>query len=440
MSESSMKGERTGLVPRLRFPEFRVGGEWEEKVINDCFDVGSSKRVLQKDWATQGVPFYRTRELVSLSKGEPFSSEIFIPEDLFLSLSEEYGVPDAGDFLVSGVGTLGVGYQVRTGDRFYFKDGNVLWLALREGIESDYFRFCFESDYVQNQIVGSASKSTVGTYTITNAKRTKFWRPPDIAEQRKIAACLSSLDTLIAAQADKLDALKTHKKGLMQQLFPREGETVPRLRFPEFRAAGEWEAKELGPLTTKVGSGITPRGGNKNYKTEGHPFMRSQNVGWGELLLDDIVFIDTETHGSFDATEIQEFDVLLNITGASIGRSAIADSRIAGGNVNQHVCIIRTRRPKLSPVLLNQFLISEQGQGQIDSFQAGGNRQGLNFGQIRSFKIPMPPTDNEQQKIAACLSSLDTLVAAQADKLDALKTHKKGLMQQLFPHPEVNNT
>ena len=221
--------------------------------------------------------------------------------------------------------------------------------------------------------------------------------------------------------------MSERKKGLM-----------PRLRFPEFREAGEWEHQELGPLSTKVGSGITPTGGNKNYKTEGRPFVRSQNVGWGELLLDDIVFIDEDTHQSFDSTEIQESDVLLNITCASIGRSAIADSRIAGGNVNQHVCIIWVKTRALNPIFLNQFLISECGQSHIESFQAGGNRQGLNFAQVRSFEIPLPPTEKEQQQVASCLSSLDTLIAAQADNLDALKTHKKGLMQQLFPSPDVD--
>jgi type I restriction enzyme S subunit len=151
------------------------------------------------------------------------------------------------------------------------------------------------------------------------------------------------------------------------------------------------------------------------------------------LILDDVAFIDEEMHGSFDSTEIEEFDVLLNITGASIGRSAVADSRIIGGNVNQHVCIIRLKRKELNPVLLNQYLISHYGQKQIDNFQAGGNRQGLNFSQIRSFLIPLPPTENEQTRIADCLSSLDHLIVAQAQKLDALKTHQKGLMQQLFP-------
>jgi type I restriction enzyme S subunit len=260
--------------------------------------------------------------------------------------------------------------------------------------------------------------------------------PTEPAEQQKIAECLSSVDELIGAQARKLDSLKTHKKGLMQQLFPQEGETQPRLRFPEFQSAGEWVFGNLGPKAIKVGSGITPTGGDKTYKKSGRPFVRSQNVSWGVLLLDDVAFIDEDTHNSFISTEIQALDVLLNITGASIGRSAIADARIAGGNVNQHVCIIRVKAAELNHFYLNQYLISPEGQKQIDSFQAGGNRQGLNFAQIRSFSIPLPPKVTEQQLIAECLTSLDDLIAAQTQKLEALKTHKQALMQQLFPSPE----
>lgn len=207
-------------APRLRFPEFREAGEWEQKLIEDFFDVGSSKRVLQQDWTTQGVPFYRTRELVSLSKNEPFGSEIFISEELFCEISGNYGLPAEGDFLVSGVGTLGISYQVQAQDRFYFKDGNVLWFKLKGGIVSTFFKYCFEADEIQNQILGQASISTVGTYTIQNAKVTKFSCPTNIEEQQEIADCLSSLDDLITAQSQKIDALKTHKKGLMQQLFP----------------------------------------------------------------------------------------------------------------------------------------------------------------------------------------------------------------------------
>ncbi|MCC7466818.1 MAG: restriction endonuclease subunit S [Saprospiraceae bacterium] len=207
-------------VPRLRFEEFVGSGDWEEKLIEEYFTVGSSKRVLQEDWTSYGIPFFRTRELVSLSKDEAFKSEVFISEALYKELADSYGVPTEGDFLVSGVGTLGISYQVQTIDKFYFKDGNVIWFKLGNGLHSTYFKYCFQSDHIQNQIINQTSKSTVGTYTIQNAKKTKFWYPPTIKEQQKIASCLSAVDDLISAQGKKLAALKRHKQGLLQGLFP----------------------------------------------------------------------------------------------------------------------------------------------------------------------------------------------------------------------------
>mgnify|MGYP003372435405 CR=1 FL=1 len=198
---------------------------------------------------------------------------------------------------------------------------------------------------------------------------------------------------------------------------------VPPLRFPEF--SGEWKMCTIGELITKVGSGVTPRGGEAVYKTEGHPFVRSQNVGLGNLLLDDIAFIDEETHLRQKSTELQFNDVLLNITGASIGRSALVDKQIVGGNVNQHVCIIRTKE-NLVPSFICSFLLSNYGQRQIDSFQAGGNRQGLNFEQIKSIKITIPSKD-EQIKIAKLLRAIDERIATQNKIIDKLQSLIKGL-------------
>ena len=198
---------------------------------------------------------------------------------------------------------------------------------------------------------------------------------------------------------------------------------VPHLRFPEF--SGEWKMCTIGELTTKVGSGVTPRGGEAVYKTEGHPFVRSQNVGLGNLLRDDIAFIDEETHLRQKNTELQFNDVLLNITGASIGRSALVDKQIVGGNVNQHVCIIRTKE-NLVPSFICSFLLSNYGQRQIDSFQAGGNRQGLNFEQIKSIKITIPSKD-EQIKIAKLLRAIDERIAIQNKIIDKLQSLIKGL-------------
>ena len=187
----------------------------------------------------------------------------------------------------------------------------------------------------------------------------------------------------------------------------------------------DWDVVQLGQVTDKVGSGITPTGGSRVYKDSGRPFIRSQNVGWGNLDLSDVAFIDDATHATFEATQIRGGDVFLNITGASIGRSAMADSRIEGGNVNQHVCIIRADQGKLASDFLCSFLISSHGQRQIDSFQAGGNRQGLNFGQVRSIRIAIPETTDEQRVIVIALSDVDALL----DGLDRLIAKKRDLKQ-----------
>ena len=194
----------------------------------------------------------------------------------------------------------------------------------------------------------------------------------------------------------------------------------------------DWEVVALGELTEKVGSGITPTGGQRVYKEGGRPFMRSQNVGWGSLLLDDVAFIDDAIHATFLSTEIQLHDVFLNITGASIGRSAIADSRVVFGNVNQHVCIIRTDNSKLSPRFLNYFLLSANGQMQIDIFQAGGNRQGLNFSQVRSIRIAKPKNIKEQTAIAAALGDMDALIEGVEKLLEKKRRIKQGAMQELL--------
>ena len=193
-----------------------------------------------------------------------------------------------------------------------------------------------------------------------------------------------------------------------------------------------WDQTTISAVTIKVGSGITPKGGSSNYKEDGRPFIRSQNVGWGNLLLDDMVYIDNDTHNSFSATELNEGDVLLNITGASIGRSALADSRLAGGNVNQHVCIVRVDLKKVIPSFINFFLLSILGQHQIDSFQAGGNREGLNFGQIKSIKLPLPPTKAEQEAIAEALSDADALIESLTQLIAKKRQIKQGAMQELL--------
>jgi len=417
------------LIPELRFPEFVNEGEWNIEPLGNL-----SKKLTEK---TDDRKF----TLMSITSGLGLISQL-----------DKFGREIAGNSYKNY-------YVIRKGDFAYNKSSTKLFpegeIAMLENVQQGAvpnsiftcFRFYEEkifSTFAKYLFINNHHGKWLKKFIAVGARahgalqvniKDLFSMPfpySALAEQQKIASCLSSLDELITAHSYKLEALKDHKKGLMQNLFPQKGQKVPNYRFPEFEKDGEWEFELLGSKTIKVGSGITPKGGEKNYKSKGRPFVRSQNVGWGCLILDDIAYIDEETHYTFSTTEIEKDDVLLNITGASIGRSVVASEKIKGGNVNQHVCIIRTTN-ELNPFFLNQLLISRIGQNQIDSFQAGGNRQGLNFGQIRSFSIPQPPDPKEQQKIASCLTSLDELINAQSEKIEQLQQHKKGLMQGLFP-------
>ena len=203
------------------------------------------------------------------------------------------------------------------------------------------------------------------------------------------------------------------------------------MRFPEFH--GEWEKCKLGELAVKVGSGSTPKGGNAVYTTSGHCFVRSQNVGMGHLILNDIAYIDELTHQKQKSTELRTNDVLLNITGASIGRTALATEEINGGNVNQHVCIIRTNG-NVEPSFICDYIQTSKIQKYIHSLQTGGSREGLNFEQIRSFPINIP-TVEEQVKIAKLLSLINERIATQSKLIEDLKKLKSAIIEKVFCSP-----
>lgn len=206
--------------PRLRFPEFRDKGEWVERELSELLPIGSSKRVHQRDWARDGVPFYRAREIVAIHNGEQISP-LYISEKLYAENVAKTGAISGGDLLVTGVGSIGVPYLVKPSDRFYFKDGNIIWLKNDESeLIGPFLHLLYQTSYVQSQITKMAGVGTVGTYTIDNAKRTQVVFPCEPTEQRKVTNCISILDSLITAQTAKIETLKQHKRGLRQQLFP----------------------------------------------------------------------------------------------------------------------------------------------------------------------------------------------------------------------------
>ncbi len=203
---------------------------------------------------------------------------------------------------------------------------------------------------------------------------------------------------------------------------------IPELRFPGFNS--KWERKSIGDISHKIGSGSTPLGGTKAYQQKGIMFIRSQNVNSDMLNLDDIVYISDEMNEKMSGSKVFGEDVLLNITGASIGRSCVVPKGFQIGNVNQHVCIIRLNQD-FSPYFFQPFISSFRGQKLVFQEQAGGGREGLNFQSIRRFKILFPSLP-EQQKIASFFTAIDKKISQLRRKKTLLEEYKKGVMQLIF--------
>lgn len=192
--------------------------DWEEKMLGEMIEIRSSKRVLQEHWKDFGVPFLRTREIKNLSNKVKFKTPIFISQLLFEELKEKYGIPIENDILVTGVGTIGELYIVKENDKFYFKDGNVLWFKMNSKLNSIYLSQLFKTRFVRKQLSDNASITTVATFTIDGARKTRIIYPC-LKEQKKIADFLTAVDKKIEIVSHQLEKNKEFKKGLLQQMF-----------------------------------------------------------------------------------------------------------------------------------------------------------------------------------------------------------------------------
>lgn len=191
-----------------------------------------------------------------------------------------------------------------------------------------------------------------------------------------------------------------------------------------------WKKVKLGEICNKIGSGSTPKGGREVYLNAGIPIIRSQNVLNGFLDLNDVAFISDEQHSKMKGTWVHPNDILLNITGASIGRSCVVPATVKMANVNQHVCIIRLNECADACYVCN-LILSKDVQKQIELLSVGGGRQGLNFQQIASFGFLLPPLE-EQKKIAEILATQDRVIELKEKLIAEKQSQKKYLSQMLL--------
>lgn len=413
---------RPALVPKLRFPEFRGAAAWKPVTLQEA-----STPVTERVGKRKLTP-------VSISAGIGFvpQAEKF-GRDISGNQYQLYTVVRDGDFVYNKGNSLkfpqGCVYQLQGWSQVAAPNVFICF-RLKDGYSNVFFQNCFEQNMHGKQLkkhITSGARSN----GLLNISKENFFGveipTPSPAEQQKIAECLSSVDELLAAQARKVDALKAHKKGLMQQLFPREGETQPRLRFPEFQNAPVWKPHTLENLcTAKISYGIVQAG---PHVPNGMPYIKSTDLN-SMLRLDKLERTSEVIAKKYQRSEVVPGDLVFSLRG-NIGVSQIVPEEIPVANLTQGTARIRTKGPSM---FFLHALRSQPVHSRVLAVSKGSTFQEISLEHLRQIRLYHPEED-EQQRIASCLSSLDALITAETQKLEALKTHKKGLMQQLFPSP-----
>ncbi len=406
------------LIPELRFPEFVNAGEWDIEPLGNL-----SKEITEK---TKG----RKYTLMSITSGLGLVSQL-----------DKYGREIAGNSYKNY-------FVIREGDFAYnksstklFPEGEIAMLEnVKKGAVPNSIFTCFR--FHEEKIIPTFAK-----YLFVNNHHGKWLRKfiavgarahgalqvnskdlfstpfpySTLTEQQKIASCLSSLDELITAHSDKLEALKDHKKGLMQNLFPQEEQKVPNYRFPECEGDGDWVKKKLGDAADFING--------RAYKKE-----ELLTSGKYRVLRVGNFFTNNEWYYSnleLDEDKYCDNGDLLYAWSASFGPRIWKEEKVI---YHYHIWKV-VKKKEINKDFL--FVLLDFETENIKAAQSRGlGMKHITKSGIESWESTIPPTENEQQKIASCLSAVDELITAQAEKIEQLQQHKKGLMQGLFPKIE----
>lgn len=376
--------------PKLRFPEFT--GDWKQHKFEDVVTIGSGKDY--KHLESGNVPVYGTGGYM---------------------LSVNQALSESEDAVGIGrKGTIDKPYILRA--PFWTVD-TLFYCIPNEGFDLTFTNCLFQNvDWKKkDESTGVPSLSKV----IINNVKTYV---PSLEEQQKIAFLFTELDSLIQSAEKELEGYRELKQGMLQKMFPKKGEKVPEIRFPEF--TGDWEQLKLSEVSdVRDGTHDSP-----SYQNEGHPFVTSKNVKDGYINYDDIQYISDEDFNNINKrSKVDINDILMGMIG-TIGNLALI--RTEPDFAIKNVALIKDTK-QISYLYLYYYLQSPSTENQLLSGLDGGTQKFISLKKIRELNVSTP-SESEQLKIGEYFQNLDSLIASQEQELDGYKELKKGLLQQMF--------
>lgn len=407
------------LIPDLRFPEFLNDEEWVDIPIKKAF-----KRITRKNEENNQNVLTISAQQGLVSQLEYFNKKVSSKD------VTGYYLLQKGDFAYNKSYSNGYPMGVIKPLKFYDKGVvSTLYLCFRpkEGYLGDFFEQYFESGIINSEIrkiaqEGGRAHGLLNVGVNDFFEEVKLFVPSNTQEQQKIATCISSLDELISTHNDKLEALKDHKKGLLQNLFPQDGEKVPKYRFPEFEKDGKWKERTLSEVADYV---------------NGKAHEKDIDEG-GKYVVVNSKFISSEgetvkySHTPYCSAE--KGDILMVLSDVPNGK-AIAKCFYVDEDdkysVNQRICKVTV----FDCDKLFLFYVMDRNSYFL-GFDDGVKQTNLRKDTVLNFPFYAPKIPEEQIKISTFLSNLDVLISVQKEKIEQLMLHKKGLMQRLFPKIE----
>ncbi|TCV20789.1 type I restriction enzyme S subunit [Sphingobacterium alimentarium] len=412
------------LIPELRFPEFEKNETWAERKLSDVLFEHKEKSTGKEEVYSVSVHKGVVNQIEHLGRVFAASNtsnyKKVLPGDIIYTKSP------TGDFPFGIIKQSKVSTPVIVSPLYgvFRPETNDIGIIL-----DAYFEYPERTINYLSSIIQKGAKNTINIHNDTFLSKSLIL-PVDKKEQQKIASCISSLEEMITAHSQKLDLLKSHKKGLMQNLFPQEGEKVPRYRFKEFENDGEWKKKPVKQLFS-IFQGYA-FASNDNV-TSGTRWIKIADVGIQEMKNDTQSFLPMEFKEKYKKFLVKKGDYVLALTRPILNmklKIARIDEAFNDSLLNQRVGkIVTSNDSSFVYYLLQTTKMIEN----INKNIAGNEPPNLSFQQIEDIEVFLPSKMIEQQKIASCLSALDELITSQTEQIEQLKQHKKGLMQGLFP-------
>ena len=405
--------------PRLRFQGFT--GEWEERVLGKIFEISSASRVLKEQWQKEGVPFFRTSDVIAAFKGES-NEEAFISFELFEDLAKKSGRPQKDDLLVTGGGSIGIPFLIQNDQPIYFKDADLLWLKSAGKINGSFLFYSFLSNKFKSYLKSISHTGTISHYTIIQAKFTPI-ALPSLPEQTHLGLFFRRLDSQIAESRAVLEKSRQLKKAMLAKMFPANGEKIPKIRFKGFH--GEWECRKLGEISNFAkGKGLSKSSIDSNGNIP--------CILYGELYTKYDCYINKVFSSTNEKIEnpilTKSNDVLLptsDVTPNGLAKacSIYFDDIVLGGDI----LVIRSTEMFglffAHYVESNPFMIIEKATG-TTVFH-------IYEKDLRDIVLLLPSYE-EQTAIGNFFRQLDETIALQSAEVEKLNQLKKGLLAAML--------